>query len=49
MSKLVAISDGHELTTAGNRTPPIVELGGRVIKENEFNKAAVRRKTAHLK
>lgn len=39
MSKLVAISDGHELTTAGKRTPPIVELGGRVIKENEFNKA----------
>lgn len=39
MSKLVAISDGHEMTTAGKRTPPIVELDGRQIKENEFNKA----------
>lgn len=39
MSKLIAISDGHELTTPGKRTPPIPELGGRVIKENEFNKA----------
>lgn len=39
MAKLVALSHGHELTTAGKRTPPIPELGGRVIKENEFNKA----------
>lgn len=37
--KLVALSHGHELTTPGKRTPPISELGGRVIKENEFNKA----------
>jgi N-acetylmuramoyl-L-alanine amidase len=35
----VAISHGHELTTLEKRTPPIPELGGRVIKENEFNKA----------
>lgn len=39
MSKLIAISHGHELTTPGKRTPPIPELNGRVIKENEFNKA----------
>lgn len=39
MGKLVAISDGHELTTPGKRTPPIPELGNRVIHENEFNKA----------
>ncbi len=34
----VAISDGHEMTTAGKRTPPIPELNWRVIHENEFNK-----------
>ncbi len=39
MKKLVAISDGHELTTVGKRTPPIPELKNRVIHENEFNKA----------
>jgi N-acetylmuramoyl-L-alanine amidase len=39
MSKLIAISDGHEMTTMGKRSPPIVELDGRLIKENEFNKA----------
>lgn len=37
--KVVAISHGHELTTPGKRTPPIPELNGRVILENEFNKA----------
>ena len=36
---LVAISDGHEIDTAGKRTPAIEELDGRVIHENEFNKA----------
>lgn len=39
MTKLVAISDGHEMTTPGKRTPPIPELNNRVIHENEFNKA----------
>jgi len=46
---LVAISDGHELTTAGKRTPPIPELNGRVIKENEFNKAVALLLEAELK
>ena len=39
MKKLVAISDGHEMTTSGKRTPPITELNGYQIRENEFNKA----------
>lgn len=39
MNKLVAISDGHEMTTAGKRTPPITEMSGYQIRENEFNKA----------
>lgn len=49
MSKKVAISDGHELTTAGKRTPPIVEIGGRVIHENEFNKAVALKLERELK
>lgn len=36
---LIAIDDGHDPSTAGKRTPPIPELGNRVIRENEFNKA----------
>lgn len=36
---LVALDDGHGMETAGKRTPPIPELDGRVIRENEFNKA----------
>jgi N-acetylmuramoyl-L-alanine amidase len=39
MSKLIAIDDGHGMETAGKRTPVISELGGRVIKENEYNRA----------
>ena len=35
----VAIDDGHGMETAGKRTPPIPELGGRIIRENEFNSA----------
>jgi N-acetylmuramoyl-L-alanine amidase len=35
----VAVSHGHELTTSDKETPPIPELNGRIIKENEFNKA----------
>ena len=37
----VALSDGHGMDTAGKRTPPIPELSGRVIRENEFNMAVV--------
>lgn len=37
MSYRIAISDGHDANTPGKRTPPIPELGGRVIRENEFN------------
>lgn len=36
---LIAIDDGHELSTAGKRTPPIPDMDNLVIKENEFNKA----------
>lgn len=39
MSILIGVSHGHEIWTPGKRTPAIVELGGRVIHENEFNKA----------
>lgn len=38
---LVALSDGHGIETAGKRTPAIPELGGRIIRENEFNRAVV--------
>ena len=41
MSKLIALDDGHGMQTAGKRTPAIPELGGRVIRENEFNRAVV--------
>ncbi|MGX9708198.1 N-acetylmuramoyl-L-alanine amidase [Laceyella tengchongensis] len=30
------------MNTPGKRTPPIPQLNGRVIKENEFNRAIVR-------
>lgn len=39
---LVALDDGHGMETPGKRTPPIEELGGRIIKENEFNREVVR-------
>ena len=42
MSKLIALDDGHGMETAGKRTPAIPELGGRVIRENEFNRAVVK-------
>lgn len=35
----VGIDGGHGMETAGKRTPAIPELGGRVIRENEFNDA----------
>jgi N-acetylmuramoyl-L-alanine amidase len=41
MKKLIALDDGHGMETQGKRTPAIPELGGRVIKENEFNRAVV--------
>lgn len=41
MAKLIALDDGHGSQTSGKRTPAIPELGGRVIHENEFNKAVV--------
>ncbi|MBN2884236.1 MAG: N-acetylmuramoyl-L-alanine amidase [Clostridia bacterium] len=41
MAKLIALDDGHGMTTPGKRTPPIPELNNRVIKENEFNRAVV--------
>jgi N-acetylmuramoyl-L-alanine amidase len=41
MPKLIALDAGHGMNTAGKRTPPIPSLGGRVIRENEFNHAVV--------
>ena len=38
---LIALDDGHGMTTAGKRTPHIPELG-RFIHENEFNRAVVK-------
>jgi N-acetylmuramoyl-L-alanine amidase len=39
MSYLIGLDDGHGMETAGKRTPAIPELDGRVIRENEFNRA----------
>lgn len=49
---LIALDDGHGMETAGKRTPPLqedlyingkrVRKKGEVIKENEFNRAAVK-------
>lgn len=49
MSYLIALSDGHGSTTAGKRTPPIASLGGRVIRENEFNREVVKYLDVELK
>ncbi|WP_044639727.1 N-acetylmuramoyl-L-alanine amidase [Risungbinella massiliensis] len=38
MAILIAIDDGHGQETSGKRTPAISALGGRVIRENEFNR-----------
>lgn len=38
----IALSDGHGMETPGKRTPWKVEKYGRVIKENEFNRAVVK-------
>lgn len=40
--KLIALDDGHGMETAGKRTPAISELSGKVIHENEFNRAVVK-------
>lgn len=49
MSYLVALDDGHGMETAGKRTPPIPQLGGRVIRENEFNREVVKYLDIELK
>lgn len=49
MSHLIALDDGHGMQTPGKRTPPIPQLNGRVIKENEFNRAVVKYLDAELK
>lgn len=40
MSYLIALDDGHGMSTAGKRTPYIPSLG-RFVHENEFNRAVV--------
>jgi N-acetylmuramoyl-L-alanine amidase len=39
---LIALCDGHGSDTPGKRTPAIPTLKGRVIHENEFNKAVIK-------
>ncbi|PRZ12375.1 N-acetylmuramoyl-L-alanine amidase [Laceyella sediminis] len=39
---LICIDDGHEAQTLGKRTPPIPQLKGRVVRENEFNREVAR-------
>jgi N-acetylmuramoyl-L-alanine amidase len=41
MPKLIALDDGHGMSTPGKRTPYIPEIG-RSIKENEFNREVVK-------
>lgn len=41
MAKLIALDDGHGMTTPDKRTQPIPELNNRVILKNEFNRAVV--------
>lgn len=50
MSKYtVCLDDGHGQETAGKRTPPILQLKGRVVKENEFNREVVKYLEIELK
>lgn len=49
MTFLIALDDGHGMQTQGKRTPPIPQLGGRVVKENEFNRQVVKLLDAELK
>lgn len=46
-SIIVALDDGHGIGTPGKRTPTM--LNGRVIQENEFNRAVVRYLDEELK
>ena len=46
---LVALDDGHGMETPGKRTPPIKELDGRVIRENEFNREVIKILSENLK
>lgn len=48
MSYLIALDPGHDISTAGKRTPTIPGLN-IVIKENEFNEAVVNFLDAELK
>ena len=51
MSKLIAIDDGHGMTTAGKRTPifpPGSEMAGRFMHENEFNRVVAEYLKANL-
>jgi N-acetylmuramoyl-L-alanine amidase len=45
---LIALCDGHGMKTSGKRTPYIGELG-RIVHENEFNRAVVKYLEAELK
>lgn len=47
MNKLIAIDDGHGLETPGKRTPVFPD--GKVMKENEFNRAVAALLDVHLK
>lgn len=41
MKKLIALDDGHGITTSGKESPIILSLN-RKIKENEFNRAVIK-------
>lgn len=52
MSRLIALDDGHGMTTAGKRTPTGIrssETGKNFMHENEFNRAVKRYLDKHLK
>ena len=48
MAYLIALDDGHGMSTPGKRTPYIAEIG-KFIHENEFNRAVVKYLDAELK
>ncbi len=47
MAYLIAVCDGHGMSTPGKRTPPFPD--GRVMKENEFNRAVAALLDSHLR
>ena len=55
MTKLIALDDGHGMSTAGKRTPTLpngkksIDTGANFMHENEFNRAVVKYLDAHLK